>query len=74
MNHPIIRNEAELLQEALRRDEEARDFYDQLLLTHTHAGLVRDLLEWLKAEEVKHGDLIQKMITRLDAGENLQIP
>jgi hypothetical protein len=31
-------------------------------------------LEWLKAEEVKHGDLIQKMITRLDAGENLQIP
>jgi rubrerythrin len=60
----------QILREALAREEEARDFYDALG-KRCHVDFVRDLLERLKEEEVKHLHLVQNMIARLNAGNSV---
>ena len=57
----------QILQEALRRENEARDFYADLAI-RCRVDFVKELLERLKDEESKHARLVQDMIIRLDRG------
>jgi rubrerythrin len=59
-----------ILVEALRREKEARDFYDALG-SRCHVDFVKELLARLKEEEARHVLLIQSMIARLGAGKSL---
>ena len=61
---------SEILQAALTREQEARDFYAQLGL-QTHVSYVKDLLQYLTEEETRHVRLVQSMITRLDLGHDI---
>jgi rubrerythrin len=60
----------EILRETLRREEEAYHFYG-----HLAAGcqivFIKELLERLKDEEYKHVEMIQRLITKLNLGEEL---
>jgi rubrerythrin len=60
----------EILQAALAREEEARDFYADMA-THCRVGFVKELLERLKDEETKHVRMIQDMITKLNLGREI---
>jgi len=55
----------DLLQEALAREEEARDFYAGLL-THGNLDFVKDVLETLHDEECRHVEIVRGMITRFN--------
>jgi rubrerythrin len=59
-----------ILQEALRREKEARDFYESLG-KRCHVDFVSELLERLKEEESRHMILVQCMIERLSAGKSM---
>jgi rubrerythrin len=59
-----------ILQEALSREVEARDFYGRLA-ERTSVTLVRDFLERLKNEESKHVRLVEEMIAKLNLGRNV---
>jgi len=59
----------EILQAALAREEEARDFYSSMA-TGCRVEFVRELLEWLADEESKHVHLIQELITKLSLGKD----
>ena len=61
---------AQILQEALRRENEARDFYADLA-TRCRINFVKELLERLKSEESRHARLVQDMITRLNRGKDV---
>jgi rubrerythrin len=61
----------QILQEALRREMEARDFYSDLS-THCHVDFVKKLLERLRGEESKHVRLVQNMITRHNLGREIR--
>ena len=58
---------AEILQVALRKEENAFRFYDNLL-NAPKADFVRDLIERLRDEEAKHVRLIQKEIVKFSLG------
>jgi rubrerythrin len=60
----------QILQEALRRENEAHDFYAGLA-THCHIDFVKELLERLRDEESKHARWIQDMIIRLNSGKDV---
>jgi len=60
----------EILKEALRRENEARDFYGELAAS-CHIDFVKELLERLKNEESRHVRWVQDMITRLNAGKDV---
>ena len=60
----------QILQEALAREIEAREFYSELA-ARCHVDFVRELLERLKDEESKHLRLVQNMITRLNLGKDV---
>jgi rubrerythrin len=60
----------QILQEALRKETQARDFYAALAM-NCSVRFVRDLLEKLENEESKHMSMIQKMIERLESGRDV---
>jgi rubrerythrin len=60
----------QILQKALEREKEARDFYAGLASGCT-VDFVRDLLEKLRNEESKHVQMIQHMISRLESGRDI---
>ena len=57
----------EILQAALEKETQARDFYEELG-KNCSVDFVKDLLLTLQNEESKHMHLIQKMLGRVDAG------
>ena len=65
-----LKTPAQILLEALRREQEAYDFYTGLV-PHCHVSFVRELLERLKDEESKHLHLVQDMMIRLDLGKDV---
>jgi len=60
----------QILQAALAKEQEARNFYDEQA-ARCSIGFVRELLEKLKDEESKHIRLIHGMITKLNAGRDI---
>ena len=70
MDANALKTPEQILQAALAREEDARDFYRQLAI-HCHVDFVKELLEKLGNEEAKHVALIQGMLTRLHLGENI---
>jgi len=65
-----LRTSDQILQVALEKEKEARDFYDEQAV-HCHVDFVRKLLEKLKDEESKHIRLVQGMITKLSVGRDI---
>ena len=60
----------QILQMALAKEKEARDFYDAQA-TYCPVDFVRQLLEKLKDEESKHIRMVQSMIAKLSAGRDI---
>jgi len=59
-----------ILQAALQKEMQARDFYKDLA-RQTSVTFVRELLETLQDEESKHVHMIEGMLARLASGRNL---
>jgi rubrerythrin len=57
----------EILQAALEKETQARDFYKELG-KNCSVDFVKDLLLTLQNEESKHMHLIQKILGRVEAG------
>jgi rubrerythrin len=57
----------EILQAALAKEMQARDFYAELE-RNCSVDFVKELLLTLANEESKHVHLIQKMLARVEAG------
>ena len=57
----------EILQAALEKETQARDFYEELG-KNCSVDFVKELLLTLQNEESKHMHLIQKILKRVDAG------
>ena len=70
MDQHELKTPGQILQAALAREEEARDFYRHLAMG-CRVDFIRELLEKLGNEEAKHVGLVQDMITRLHLGENI---
>ena len=60
----------QILQKALVKETQARDFYERLA-SACRVDFVRELLEKLQNEEYKHMSMIQAMIGRLESGRNI---
>jgi rubrerythrin len=65
-----LRTSDQILQVALAKEKEARDFYDEQA-SHCRVDFVRKLLEKLKDEESKHIRMVQGMITKLSVGRDI---
>ena len=65
-----LRTSDQILQVALAKEKEARDFYDEQA-ANCRIDFVRKLLEKLKNEESKHIRLVQDMITKLNIGRDI---
>lgn len=65
-----LRAPNEILQAALEKELQARDFYAELAV-HIKVDFVKDLLLKLQNEESKHVHLIQGMLARLATGRDL---
>jgi rubrerythrin len=65
-----LKTSDQILQVALAKEKEARDFYDEQA-AHCRVDFVRKLLEKLKNEESKHIRMVQGMITKLNAGRDI---
>jgi rubrerythrin len=65
-----LRTPEQILQAALAKEKEARDFYDEQA-THCGVEFVRNLLEKLKDEESKHIRMVQAMIAKLNVGRDI---
>jgi rubrerythrin len=63
----VLSTPAEILRVALRKEENAFRFYDNMLNT-PKADFVRALIERLRDEEAKHVRLIQKEILKFNLG------
>ena len=61
---------ATILQSALARELEARDFYADLL-ANCHIDFIKALLEKLRSEEARHVVLVQEMIDRFQRGTHI---
>ncbi|HAL92790.1 MAG TPA: hypothetical protein DCM68_07185 [Verrucomicrobia bacterium] len=64
MNLENLRTPVEILNAALEKEQDARDFY-ATLAARTRTDFVRDLLLRLQNEEEKHATLIRQMLARL---------
>jgi rubrerythrin len=58
----------QILQKALEKETQARDFYAEFALS-CGVDFVRELLEKLRNEESKHMRMIQDMRARLESGK-----
>lgn len=67
MDIPVLNTPREILITALGKEKEAYHFYKELLRT-TRPKLLKELLEQLQDEELKHSKMVEKMISRLDRG------
>jgi rubrerythrin len=65
-----LRTSDQILQLALAKEMEARDFYDEQA-AHCRVDFVRKLLEKLKNEESKHIRLVQGLIMKLNVGRDI---
>ncbi len=65
-----LKTSDQILQVALAKEKEARDFYDEQA-AHCGVEFVRKLLEKLKNEESKHIRMVQGMITKLNVGRDI---
>jgi len=65
-----LRTSDQILQGALAKEKEARDFYDEQA-ARCPVDFVRRLLEKLKDEESKHIRMVQDMITKLSIGRDI---
>jgi rubrerythrin len=75
MERPImkkleLKTSDQVLQVALAKEKESRDFYDEQA-AHCRVEFVRKLLEKLKDEESKHIRLVQGMIRNLNVGRDI---
>ena len=61
---------AAILQAALARELEARDFYADLS-AHCHIDFIKSLLEKLRSEEARHVAMVQEMIDRFHNGTDI---
>jgi rubrerythrin len=59
-----------ILQRALEKEMQARDFYRDLA-RQTKVEFVKELLETLQSEEAKHVHMIEKLLGKLAAGQDL---
>ena len=57
----------EILEAALKKEEDAYNFYG-VLLERTKVEMLQDVLEKLRDEEYKHMDIIKKMIADIKFG------
>jgi rubrerythrin len=60
----------QILQVALAKEKEARDFYDAQA-ADCRVDFVRKLLEKLKNEESKHIRMVQEMMKKLNVGRDI---
>ena len=60
----------QILQKALEKETQARDFYGELALSCA-VDFVRELLEKLRNEESKHMRRIQDMRAKLESGKGI---
>lgn len=67
MDIPVLTTPREILITALGMEKKAYYFYKELLRT-TRPKLLKELLEQLQDEELKHTKMVEKMISRLDRG------
>ena len=65
MNNALPKTPVEILKDALAREQEAHDFYEQMLLV-CKADMVVTLLETLKNEESRHLRLVHAMLAKLE--------
>jgi rubrerythrin len=70
MKKPKLRTPNQILQVALAKEKESRDFYDEQA-AHCSVDFVSKLLNKLKDEESKHIRLVQDMITKLSLGKDI---
>ena len=70
MKKPELTTSDQILQVALAKEKEARDFYDEQA-ANCRVDFVRKLLERLKDEESKHIRLVQGMIAKLSIGRDI---
>jgi rubrerythrin len=60
----------QILQKALQKETQARDFYAKLA-TDCTVDFVKELLLKLENEESKHMRMVQEMLVRLESGRTL---
>lgn len=65
-----LKTSDQILQAALAKEKESRDFYDEQA-AHCRVDFVRKLLEKLKNEESKHVRMVQGMIANLNVGRDI---
>ena len=65
-----LRTPDQILEVALAKEKEARDFYDEQA-ARCRVDFVRKLLEKLRDEEAKHIRMVQSMMTTLGAGRDI---
>jgi rubrerythrin len=65
-----LRTPGQILEVALAKEKEARDFYDEQA-AHCRVDFVRTLLEKLRDEEAKHIRMVQGMMTKLGTGRDI---
>lgn len=65
MNSGLPKTPIEILRDALVRERQAHDYYEQML-HNCKSDVVVELLETLKNEESRHLRLIQAMIARME--------
>jgi rubrerythrin len=70
MKHRELATPDQILQAALAREEQSRDFYGDLV-TGCQVDFVRELLVRLQGEESKHVRLIQDMIAKFALGKDI---
>jgi rubrerythrin len=61
---------AEILQKALERETQARDFYAELA-SSCGVSVVTEFMEKLQNEESKHIRMVKDMIGRLESGKGI---
>ena len=69
-HHETMATPDQILQKALEKEKQARDFYAGLAADCT-VLFVRELLEKLENEEAKHVIMVQNMLGRLQAGVDM---
>ena len=66
-----LRTPLDVLEFALMKEKEARDFYDALL-SHSTAAVLREFAVQLKDEEHRHVRMIEKKLAELRMGRGLK--
>ena len=65
-----LRTPGQILEAALAKEKDARDFYDEQA-AYCRVDFLRKLLERLRDEEAKHIRMVQGMMTKLGTGRDI---